>query len=159
MSLALYTILLALIWTAITGSFTLANLFFGLILGVLALYLFRSRIGGPIVFHRARRIISLIILFFKELVMSAIRVAILVCRPNLDAHLKPGIIAFPLKVKSDSEIAVLANMITLTPGTLSVDVSEDRKFLYVHAIAVENKDDLIKDIAEGFEAKILEVSK
>jgi multicomponent Na+:H+ antiporter subunit E len=60
-------------------------------------------------------------------------------------------------VTTDLQIALLANMITLTPGTLSVDVSADRKTLYVHAIDMESKEDLIGSIAAGFERKILEV--
>ena len=58
---------------------------------------------------------------------------------------------------TDAQITLLANMITLTPGTLSVDVSADRKTLYVHAIDIESKEALIGDIAAGFERKILEV--
>jgi multicomponent Na+:H+ antiporter subunit E len=74
----------------------------------------------------------------------------------MNKHLRPGIIAFPLTVTRDAEITVLANLITLTPGTLSVDVSEDRRILYVHAIDASNKDALIREIARGFETKVKE---
>jgi multicomponent Na+:H+ antiporter subunit E len=159
MSVALYVILLGLIWTAITGSLTITNLLFGGALGLLALTVLRARMGGPVLFTKAWRITVLAVSFIRDLVMSAVRVAILVCRPNMKAHLNPGIIAFPLTVQTDTEITLLANLITLTPGTLSVDVSKDRKFLYVHAIAVTDKAALVKEIADGFEAKIIEVSK
>lgn len=102
---------------------------------------------------------ALAVLFFYELSLSALRVGVLVLSPDLKSRLKPGIIAFPLTVKSDVEITLLANLITLTPGTLSVDVSKDRKILYVHAIAVPSKQALIREIASGFEARILEVFK
>ena len=65
-------------------------------------------------------------------------------------------IAYPLTVKSDWEISLLANLITLTPGTLSVDVSEDRSTLYVHAIDCSDVEAARRDIAEGFEKKIME---
>jgi multicomponent Na+:H+ antiporter subunit E len=52
---------------------------------------------------------------------------------------------------------VLANLITLTPGTLSIDVSPDRSVLYVHALALDSRESLIADIAGGFEAKVREV--
>jgi multicomponent Na+:H+ antiporter subunit E len=74
-------------------------------------------------------------------------------------NIRPAIIAYPLTVTTDAQITLLANMITLTPGTLSVDVSDDRKWLYVHAIDVASKEALIGDIAAGFETKILEVSR
>jgi multicomponent Na+:H+ antiporter subunit E len=70
--------------------------------------------------------------------------------------LKPGIFAYPLKVDRDFEITLLANLITLTPGTLSVDVSDDRRTLYVHALDCSDPDQTRQDIADGFERKILE---
>ena len=101
------------------------------------------------------RWLSLLLLFLRELIVSALKVAWLVVQPRL--NIRPAIIAYPLTVTTDLQITLLANMITLTPGTLSVDVSADRKTLYVHAIDMESKEDLIGSIAAGFERKILEV--
>ena len=98
--------------------------------------------------------LSLLVLFLRELIMSAVKVAWLVVQPKL--NLRPAIIAYPLTVTTDAQITLLANMITLTPGTLSVDVSDDRKILYVHAISVSDRDALVRDIAGGFERKIIE---
>ena len=159
MSFLLNALVLAIIWAAITSSFTLHNLLLGGLIGFAALWFIRERITGPALLTRIRRIIALALLFFYELLLSAVRVAWLVIQPNLRAQLQPGIIAFPLTAKTDREITLLANLITLTPGTLSVDVSEDRKYIYVHALSVPNKRELIKSIAEGFEAKIIEVFK
>jgi multicomponent Na+:H+ antiporter subunit E len=156
MNFALVALILALIWAAITANFTAPNLLLGGLIAFLSLWFIRERVIGPTLFVRVRRIVSLALLFLYELVLSAMRVAILVLTPNVKAQLKPAIIAFPLTAKSDVEITLLANLITLTPGTLSVDVSEDRKFIYVHAISVSDKDELIKSIATGFEAKIME---
>ena len=69
---------------------------------------------------------------------------------------KPGIFAFPLTVDRDFEITLLANLITLTPGTLSVDVSEDRKTLYVHALDCSDPEAVKRSITEGFERRIME---
>ena len=99
--------------------------------------------------------LSLLVLFLRELIMSAVKVAWLVVQPKL--NIRPAIIAYPLTVTTDLQITLLANMITLTPGTLSVDVSADRKTLYVHVIDMESKEDLIGSIAAGFERKVLEV--
>lgn len=154
MRLPLINILLALIWTSVSGSFSLANFIFGLLLGAGTLYLIREQVGSLGYFARSVRVISLMLLFLYELVLSAWRVAVLVMSPTM--NLKPGIFAYPLKVDRDFEITLLANLITLTPGTLSVDVSEDRRFLYVHAIDCSSPDALRRDIAEGFERKIME---
>jgi multicomponent Na+:H+ antiporter subunit E len=101
------------------------------------------------------RWLSLLALFVRELIVSALKVAWLVLQPRL--AVRPAIIAYPLTVTTDLQITLLANMITLTPGTLSVDVSADRRTLYIHAIDMDSKDDLIGSIAVGFERKILEV--
>jgi len=154
MGLFLVNILLMLAWAAVSGSFSVLNLTFGFVLGVLALSLIREQVGAVGYFTRTRRILSLTLLFLRELAMSAIRVAILVARPKLEV--KPGIIAYPLVVDRDMEITLLANLITLTPGTLSVDVSADRRFLYVHALDCSDPEAIKRDIANGFERKILE---
>ena len=154
MSLVLLTIVLALGWAAATGSFTLPNLLLGALVGIAGLFVVRRFVSRPNVLPRALRIVSLGVLFIGELVLSALRVARLVIRPDLNAHIRPAIIAFPLSVTRDAEITLLANLITLTPGTLSVDVSEDRRFLYIHAIHVTDREAFIRDIATGFEAKV-----
>ncbi|NRG19424.1 Na+/H+ antiporter subunit E [Rhizobiales bacterium] len=152
--LFLINILLSLAWGAVTGSFELVNLGFGFALGSVALYLIREQVGTGGYFSRAYRVGNLALTFIYELVLSALRVAAIVLRPKID--LEPGIIAYPLTVDRDFEITMLANLITLTPGTLSVDVSNDRKMLYVHCIDVPDPQATIDDIKNGFERKILE---
>lgn len=154
MTLYLNHLLLAFAWAAVTGSFSLANLLFGLILATAALYVIREQAGSLGYIRRARRVVSLAMLFIYELVLSAWRVAVLVMTPQM--RLEPGIIAYPLTVQRDFEITLLANLITLTPGTLSVDVAEDKSTLYVHCIDCSDPDQTRRDIAEGFERKIME---
>lgn len=151
------TLLLALGWAAATGSFTLPNVLFGALVSGFCLFLIRGQIGGTRFWRRSMRVMSLALLFAMELVMSAVRVGFLVLRPRLD--LRPALIAFPLAATSDVEITLLANLVTLTPGTLSVDVSVDRKFLLIHAIDVTDREELIRSIREGLEAKVVEACR
>lgn len=90
-----------------------------------------------------------------ELVLSNLRVARAVLLPN--RFMKPGIVAVPLDVRSDAEIFILANVITLTPGTISMDVSKDRKYLYVHGMFIEDRESFRRDIKQGFERMIREM--
>jgi multicomponent Na+:H+ antiporter subunit E len=147
-------VMFAVVWVALSGSATFLNFVFGFLVSALSIGLIREQADGVSYLKRIRRIGSLVMLFFKELALSAWRVAVLVTRPKMD--LKLGIFAFPLTVDRDFEITLLANLITLTPGTLSVDVSEDRRFLYVHAIDCSDIAATKRDIANGFERKILE---
>jgi multicomponent Na+:H+ antiporter subunit E len=149
----LKTALLALTWIALTGSFTIANLLFGLALTFFILWLVRGPSPAAQSF-RFRHCVGLLLLFVRELVVSAWRVAVLVVSPKMD--LKPGIFAYPLKGRTDFEITMLANLVTLTPGTLSVDVSPDRRTLYVHAIDCADPEQTIRDIKQSFERRIVE---
>ena len=72
--------------------------------------------------------------FLIELARSALSVAWAIVNPN--ATLRPAIIAVPLELRTDARIAALANMVTLTPGTTALHVSDDRKILYIHVLVV-----------------------
>lgn len=157
MNLPLMIAGLALVWATITGNFTALNLALGAGVGAITALVLRNWLARPLALRRLRRITSLALLFLWELIVSAVRVASIVVRPNLKASLRPAIVAFPLSVKSDAEIALLANLITLTPGTLSVDVADDRSVLYVHVLDLVSRDQLIAEIAGGFERKVQEV--
>ncbi|RLQ87516.1 Na+/H+ antiporter subunit E [Notoacmeibacter ruber] len=154
MNLQLMNILLALAWAAVTGSFSLPNLIFGFVLGALGMYFIREQVGSLGYFRRLYRVGILALIFLRELIFSAWRVAVLVLSPKMDV--KPGIFAYPLRVRDDMQISLLANMITLTPGTLSVDVSEDRNTLWVHAFDCSDPDAARDDIASSFERRIME---
>ena len=157
MSTAFLVVILALIWAGISGNFSGLNLVFGGLIGGVAVLVLREALVGPRAFRRVRRMVSLALLFLYELIVSAVRVAIVVLRPGMSKAVRPAIIAVPLTVTSDAEITLLANMITLTPGTLSVDVSADKSVLYVHALHMDDRDAMIADIANGFEKKVREV--
>lgn len=73
--------------------------------------------------------------------------------------MKPGIFALRTELQTDWEITILANLITLTPGTLVIDVSPDNKTLYIHAMDIDDVDDAINSIKNTFEKAIMEVSR
>jgi multicomponent Na+:H+ antiporter subunit E len=150
----LFNLLLAIAWVAVSGSASLHNLVLGFVLSAVALAVVREAFGGKGYLRRTGLILSLALLFLKELALSAWVVAKTVLRARMD--IRPGIFAFPLTVDRDFEITLLANLITLTPGTLSVDVSEDRKTLYVHALDCSDPEAVTRAIANGFERKIME---
>jgi multicomponent Na+:H+ antiporter subunit E len=150
----LNNILLALAWAVLTGSFTLANFAFGLLLSAAALYLASEKSTAMRNISRLAKIFSLSALFVRELVLSGWRVARLVTSRHM--IMAPGIFSYTLKVDTDFQITLLANLITLTPGTLSVDVSKDRRLLFVHAIDCSDVEAARRDIEQGFERKIIE---
>jgi multicomponent Na+:H+ antiporter subunit E len=156
MSFAATVIVLAIVWAAVTGGLSAPNILLGAVVAALALILLRDRFRSRGGAGRALRMVSLGFLFLRELVLSAISVAAWTLRPDAATAMAPAIIAFPLSVKRDIEITLLANLITLTPGTLTIDVSADKTHLYVHALHCPDPAALKRQIAEGFERKIIE---
>lgn len=92
-------------------------------------------------------------LFLRELLVSVKDVVLTVLRPARAQ--RSGIVAVPLDVRSDSGVALLANMITLTPGTTSLHVSDDRRVLYVHVMNLSG--DTVAQIKDGFEQHVRRV--
>jgi multicomponent Na+:H+ antiporter subunit E len=157
MSAGLLAIVLALGWIAVVGGFTLPNLLLGLAVAVFVIFLLRHRLRQPVPLRRIAAILSLALFFLRELLLSAFAVARLALSPALRSRLSPAIIAFPLTVKSEAEITLLANLITLTPGTLTIDVAADHGCLYVHALTLPSRQALIEAIATGLEKRVIEV--
>lgn len=90
--------------------------------------------------------------FLVELVRSSLSVAWAVVNPN--ARLRPAIVAVPLDLMTDSRIAALANIVTLTPGTTSLHVSDDRKTLYVHVLDCDDEAAVVAAIKSSFETRL-----
>lgn len=123
---------------------------------VLRLASVRADRGGY--FARVGICIGFVLYFLRELVMANIKMAYFTLSPL--RSLRPAILAVPLRDDlTDVEIMVLSSLLTLTPGTLSLDVSADRKILFVHFMHVEDADAAIREIQEGFERRLLEVTR
>jgi multicomponent Na+:H+ antiporter subunit E len=148
---------LAFLWMFLQVSFTSTSFIVGYILGLIITFAFRRFFNSRFYMYRVFAVISLILLFLKELVLSNISVLKTILKPRLD--IKPGIFALPTELKTDWEITLLANLITLTPGTLVVDISFDNKILYIHTIDIEDVDEAVDDIKNSFEKAIMEVSR
>ncbi len=157
MNAAFLVVILALLWAGITGSSSGLNLLLGGIVGGVAVLLLRSSVNGSGHLRRAGIVLSLLGLFIYELMASAIRVAVIVLRPDMNKVIRPAIVAVPLSITSDVEITLLASLITLTPGTLSLDVSPDRSHLYVHTLTFDTREAMVADIKNGFEKKVQEI--
>ncbi|KGX93547.1 cation:proton antiporter [Pontibacillus halophilus JSM 076056 = DSM 19796] len=150
-------ITIAFMWTFLTESYSLSSFIVGYFIGVLLLFVLRRFIPDEFYMKRVVSIIKLIFLFIKELLLSNISILKYVYKPKLDVD--PGIFAVPLDVKSNWEITLLANLITLTPGTLSIAVSNDHSTIYVHAMNIEDVEEDIRSIKETFEKAIKEVTR
>ncbi len=137
------TALLTLVWMALWGSFDIGTALVGIAVAGLSTGIVRQLYGNrprwpdrkPSVI-RFLRLLQLGGVFIVELVRSTLSVTKEVLRPQIRVH--PAIIAVPLDVTTDVQITALANLVSLTPGTLSIDVSPDRRLLYVHVLTIDD---------------------
>lgn len=156
MNLFVINLILALVWAILTDTLALSGLVVGYVIGFAALWMAKPLYGDPgnyfVQFFRAAH---LVVFFFYELLVSSVRVARAVLNPSSVQH--PAFVTMPLDVKSDLEIMLVANLISLTPGTLSIDVSEDRSSLLVHAMFAEDPEAEVKALKDGMERMVMRV--
>jgi multicomponent Na+:H+ antiporter subunit E len=149
-------LILTFVWVALTGSFAFANFFFGYALSFFILS-FSVKGRDRKYFRFVPKLIAFVFYFLYELVKANLQVAADVITPPF--YMTPGIVRVPLSAKTDAEISLLANLISLTPGTLSLDVSDDKKVLYVHAMYIANEQEFIDSIKNGFEKRLLNIMR
>ena len=150
-------LLLAFVWAALMGQFSLATLATGYLLGYLILLtLVRGGVlkTSPYI-GRIHRVAGLAGFFLWELIRANLRLAVDVATPRF--HMKPGIVAVPLDARKDSEVLLLAALINLTPGSVALDVSADRTTLYVHVMYIDTPEAARREIKDGFERRVLEI--
>ncbi|WP_373892879.1 Na+/H+ antiporter subunit E [Virgibacillus natechei] len=150
-------LIIAVMWMFLSESYTGVSFITGYLLGILLLFLLRRFIPGNFYLRHFYKIIRLILIFTRELILSNVEMIKYIYAPNPDVE--PGIFELPLDVQSNWEITLLANFISLTPGTLTIAVSEDSAKLYIHAMNIENVDDEINSIKDTFEKAIMEVTR
>ncbi len=146
------SILLALAWAALQGEITLANLLVGYVVGYAILALLGR--GGALpstLIARTTHALGLAAFFMWELVVAKFRVAADVLR---NRRIKPAVVAIPLDVESDGEILLLSMLINITPGSVTIDLSDDRRTLYVHVMHMKSPEETRREIKGGFERRV-----
>jgi len=150
-------ILTFLVWIFITSFTDVQEIVAGLVIALFVSYISGGillKTGKSVIVEKAFFFFLYILLLFWEMLKANLHVAMIVINPNLP--IKPGIVKIHTDLKEDSSITVLANSITLTPGTLTVDVDKDESSLYIHWITVESYDveGCTKEIGGRFEPVI-----
>jgi len=150
-------LILAFVWAALNGGIGLPSLTVGFLVGYLIQFILQPIFGESRYCGQLYDGVLLVLFFIYELIVSSLKVAWDVVTPLQRS--RPALIAVPIEASSDAEITVLANLISLTPGSLSVDVSEDRSHLLVHAMFVDDPEAFKQEIKEGMERRILEAMR
>jgi len=150
-----WNLLLAMVWVALSGSFTVANFSAGMVLGYLVLG-FSLRHTGVFSGYLSKvpKVFGFIAFFLWDLIKANVRVAYDVLTPTI--HMRPGIIGVELDTRSEAAIAIIANLISVSPGTLSLDVSTDRRMLYIHCMFLDDEVAMRESI-KALERRVIEI--
>lgn len=153
----LLNVCLAFLWMFLSGRMNASGFMIGFLLGAVAIIMMRRFFNGRLYLARFWSVILLCILFFKELVLANIAVLKVVLQPKLS--MQPAFFKYETKLTKEWELTLLSSLITLTPGTVVVHISDDNKTLYIHAIDAIDIDETVDSIRNSFEKAILEVSR
>ena len=146
------SILLALAWAALQGEITLTNLLVGYAVSYAILAaLVKGNVMPSTLVARTTHALRLTAFFAWELLVANFRVAADVLRGN---RIEPAVVAIPLDVTSDGEILLLSLLINITPGSVTIDLADDRRTLYVHVMHMTSADQTRREIKSGFERRI-----
>jgi multicomponent Na+:H+ antiporter subunit E len=146
MKMFMLNLLLALLWMFMWASYDIYTLTAGLVIGYL-LVGFVSRASGQVQYGtRVWRLLSFTVYFMTILFKANLQVAREVITPGLG--MSPRIIAYPVAGMTDGQITTFSNALTLTPGTLTTDVAEDGRTLYIHCMYAEDRDRAVAELDE-----------
>lgn len=152
----LLNILLTLVWIALTGYLNYANFLFGFGLGFFFLWVLsrgNTNLEERGYFSRVYRIFVFIGYFIVDMVKANLEASKEILSPGFS--MTPGIVAYQHHLKTDFEITMLTNIIALTPGTMVLKVSEDRKTVYIHVLHLSNRDKFLDKLENGLEKKLI----
>lgn len=151
-------IAMAVLWAVLIGPFSPSNLLVGFAIGFVTLRLLSVAVGSSRYAYQSLAVVELILFTLWELMLANARVAWHTVASL--RTLRPAILAVPLEPgSSDLEIMLLANLITLTPGTLTLDVAKDRSTLFVHCMHVDDPEKEIRAMKHGFERRVLAATR
>ncbi|MFW5942683.1 MAG: Na+/H+ antiporter subunit E [bacterium] len=153
----LLNIFLALVWTFLQGELRASNFVVGMILGYVVIAISQRALDNQRYVLKVVQVVAFAGFALWEIFRASIALAWIILHPRL--RVRPGVVAVPLEAQTDMEIVTLANLITLSPGTLTLDVADDRSAIYVHTIVLDDPDEFRASIKNSFERRVLEVTR
>ncbi len=150
-------LVIALVWMALHTTWSGLDFIIGYLIGLLMIFALRRFFPQPFYGRKLWAVVKLIVLFFSELFKSSFMVLRYIVSPKLDIN--PGILTYETELDSDWEMTLLSTLVTLTPGTVLIEISREQHIAYIHAIDIKNEEDLSNSIRNTFERAIKEVTR
>lgn len=155
----LLNILIAFLWMLLMDENELktTTFFAGFLVGMGIIFLLHRFFGTRFYLRRVFACFKLLFIFISELTQSSVLVLKQILSPRL--KIQPGIFRYETVLRSDIELTMISLLLTLTPGSVVMEVMPDENILFVHAMDVENERDAILSQLKNFEKAIMEVTR
>lgn len=150
-------LIIALVWMFLNNDWSSTGFIIGFLVGLLFIFVLRRFFPQHFYMRRVWALVKLLSLFMREMILSNVEVIKQILSPKL--HMRPGVFALAIDLRSDWEITLLAGLLNLTPGTLTLEVSPSRRTLYIHAMDINSVDNVVHQIKWKFEKAIMEVTR
>jgi multicomponent Na+:H+ antiporter subunit E len=153
MSYLALNLLLALVWMFLSGTFSVGGLLVGYSIGFLSLAILQPVVGSRGYVQGIFGVMRLVVIYLIELFIAAMQLARDILRPN--PPIQGGFLHYDASHLSPAKTVLLSNMLSLTPGTLTVDIDDDGDILYIHTVYAHDIEktrrgvDLFADLIEG----------
>jgi multicomponent K+:H+ antiporter subunit E len=154
----LLSLLLLVCWLWLNNTLEPGHVLLGAVLGVAIPYVTRRFWPEPLVVRRPLRVVEYAAVVLYDVVVANLQVAAIILGPL--SRVRPAFVRVPLDLRTDFAVTVLASTVTLTPGTVSVEVEDDgtgRRWLVVHALRCLDADDMVRTIKERYEQRLKEI--
>jgi multicomponent K+:H+ antiporter subunit E len=151
----LLSLCLLMVWLLLVNDLSLGQWLLGTVLGLTIPLLTQVFWINPPRIYRPFKLCLFLLRILGDIVMANLQVAKLIL--GSPSKLRPAFVEIPMLLEDELALTMLASIISLTPGTVSADLSDDRKLLLVHGLDVADEAALVADIKQRYEAPLLEV--
>lgn len=153
----LMSIALIILWLLLNNTFSFGHILLGTLLGIMIPW-FTNRFWPerPRICKRRLFLKFFFVTFLYDVVVANLNVVRLILQPDI-AKLRPKFFEVPLDIADPMVISILANVISMTPGTVSTEISADKKTLIVHGLDVPDEQAAVAEIKSRYEATLKEI--
>ena len=152
------SLLLVVCWLWLNNTLEPGHVLLGAALGVAIPYVTRRFWPEPLVVRHPLRVVEYAAVVLYDIVVANLQVTVIILGPM--SRLRPAFVRVPLDLRTDFAVTALASTVTLTPGTVSVEIEDDgngRRRLVVHALRCLDPDDMVRTIKERYERRLKEI--
>ena len=150
-------LILAIFWLFLSDSYTMNSFVLGYLFALLLVYLMRKILPGRFYIITLYKIIKLIFVLLIELIKANIDVLRIILQPRIKNE--SAFFVYETDLQHKWQVALLSNLITLTPGTVVIGVNDDMKRLYIHCLNFSTKEEEVASIKGSLEKAVREVGE